>query len=95
LETDDVDLDNEPQYNSRFHAKLNRRQLFEMTLSISPKLKAAYFLKEEYRRFNRVMSYEEALENVLQQAKHYELPVLSFQELSTEINIQPLGRLKL
>jgi type III secretion protein V len=26
---------------------------------------------------------------------YYELPVLSFQELSTEINIQPLGRLKL
>ena len=25
----------------------------------------------------------------------YELPVLSFQELSPEINIQPLGRLKL
>ncbi len=63
LETDDVDLDNEPQYNSRFHTKLNRRQLLEMTLSISPKLKAAYFLKEEYRRFNRIMSYDEALEN--------------------------------
>ena len=26
---------------------------------------------------------------------YYELPVLSFQELSPEINIQPLGRLKL
>ena len=26
---------------------------------------------------------------------YYELPVLSFQELSAEINIQPLGRLKL
>ena len=26
---------------------------------------------------------------------YYELPVLSFQELSSEINIQPLGRLKL
>ena len=26
---------------------------------------------------------------------YYELPVLSFQELSQEINIQPLGRLKL
>ena len=25
---------------------------------------------------------------------YYELPVLSFQELSSEINIQPLGRLK-
>jgi len=27
--------------------------------------------------------------------EYYELPVLSFQELSAEINIQPLGRLKL
>ena len=27
--------------------------------------------------------------------EYYELPVLSFQELSSEINIQPLGRLKL
>ena len=26
---------------------------------------------------------------------YYDLPVLSFQELSAEINIQPLGRLKL
>jgi type III secretion protein V len=26
---------------------------------------------------------------------YYEIPVLSFQELSQEINIQPLGRLKL
>ena len=27
--------------------------------------------------------------------EYYELPVLSFQELSSEINIQPLGRIKL
>ena len=60
LETGNVDLDNEPQYNSRFRMKLNRRQLLEMVLSVSDELKTAYFLKEEYRAFNKQMSYEEA-----------------------------------
>lgn len=63
LESEDVDLDNEPQYNVRFREKLNRRQVLEMILNISPVLKEAYFLKEEYLSFNRKMSYEEAVEN--------------------------------
>ena len=65
LETDlrKVDLDNEPQYNSRFRCKLNRRQIMDMLLKLSPILEEAYFLKERYRSFNRNMSYEEALEN--------------------------------
>ena len=63
LEKSDVDLDNEPVYNSRFRIKLNRRDIFNMILDISPVLKTAYFLKEEYLRFNKVMTYEEALDN--------------------------------
>lgn len=63
LEKDDVDLDNEPQYNSRFKTKLNRRQILKMILDLSPVLEEAYVLKERYRSFNRNMSYEEAKEN--------------------------------
>ena len=63
LRTDGVDLDNEPQYNSRFRMKLNRRQIMKMLLDLSPELEEAYVLKEKYRSFNKNMSYEEAMEN--------------------------------
>ena len=65
LETDlkKVDLDNEPQYNSRFRCRLSRRQILDMLLKLSPLLEEAYFLKEKYRSFNRNMSYEEAKDN--------------------------------
>ena len=61
LEVDDVELDNDPVYNSRFKMKLNRRQIKEMLLDLSPILSEAYYLKERYRMFNAFSSYEEAL----------------------------------
>ena len=61
LESDDINLDNSPEYNHHFKAKLNRRDLLNMILGISPVLKSAYFLKEEYRLFNKNSSYESAL----------------------------------
>jgi len=48
----DIDLDNEPRYNARFNRKLNKRQLFDMILEISDKLKEAYQLKVMYQIFN-------------------------------------------
>ena len=72
LETDKVDLDNEPVYNSRFKCKLNRRQILKMMLDISPTLEEAYVLKEKYRSFNRNMSYEEAVENYDTLLKEFE-----------------------
>ncbi len=51
LETD-IELDNEPQYNSFFRQKMNRRQLFDALLDLNPSLRLAYQLKEMYRRFN-------------------------------------------
>ena len=63
LETDKVNLDNEPVYNNRFKTKLNRRQIMRMILDLSPVLEEAYVLKEKYRSLNRNMSYDEALEN--------------------------------
>lgn len=60
LVTDNVYLDNEKVYNSRFRMKLNRRDLREMIFSTFPKLSEAYELKEFYRRINRTCSYEEA-----------------------------------
>ena len=72
LEKDNVDLDNEAVYNNRFKTKLNRRQILKMILDISPKLEEAYVLKEKYRTFNKVMSYEEAVENYDVLVKEFE-----------------------
>ena len=62
LEKDDVNLDNEKVYNSRFKTKLNKRDLFNMIMDAFPLLKQAYDLKEEYRLMNRNSTYEEAVE---------------------------------
>ena len=48
-------------------------------------LKPVIIVSVDIRRYFRKMIEKD----------YYELPVLSFQELSAEINIQPLGRLKL
>ena len=60
LMKDNVNLDNEKVYNSRFKMKLNRRDLRGMIFSAFPELSAAYDLKELYRRMNRDCSYDEA-----------------------------------
>lgn len=81
LEKDYVDLDNEPVYNSRFKAKLNRRQILKMILDLSPVLEEAYVLKEKYRSFNRNMSYEEAKENYDVLLKEFEESgIIEYQE---------------
>lgn len=75
LETDDVNLNNDPVYNSRFKMKLNRKDIFEMLLDLSPILKEAYYLKQTYRTFNKTMSYEEALDN-------YDVLVKEFEDVN-------------
>lgn len=60
LTKDNVDLDNDKVYNSRFKMKLNRRDLRGMIFSTFPELSDAYDLKELYRRVNRDCSYDEA-----------------------------------
>ena len=87
LEKDDVILDNEPVYNHRFKCKLNRRQLLEMMLEISPVLEEAYVLKERYRSFNRNMSYEEALEN-------YDVIIKDFEDANIREYDEFVGILK-
>ena len=72
LEVDDVDLDNDPVYNSRFKIKLNRRQIKNMLLELSPVLSEAYYLKEIYRMFNAEASYEEALTKYDKIVKEFE-----------------------
>lgn len=59
---DDVYLDNPKVYNHRFKTKLNRRDILHMLLDNFPSLAVAYNLKEEYRQFNRIFSYEEAVD---------------------------------
>ena len=49
LTKDDVNLDNEPVYNSRFKTKLNRKDILNMILKEFPILNEAYFLKEKFK----------------------------------------------
>ena len=60
LLTIDYNLDNEPVYNGFFKQKMNRRDLYDAVLSISPELEKAYHLKELYRKFNEKCTYEAA-----------------------------------
>ncbi len=60
LMKDDVHPDNARVYNKRFAMKLNRRDLFNMIMEAFPVLEQAYLLKEEYRKFNRECSYDDA-----------------------------------
>ena len=73
----DMDLDNEPQYNAFFHQKLNYRDLYNRLLAIHPTLKTAYELKELYRRFNKIESFEMAAERfdtILDEFKKADIP---------------------
>ena len=61
---DDVNLDNDKLYNSRFKMKLNRRDILNMIREAFPILAQAYDLKEEYRCFNHECSFEQAREKL-------------------------------
>lgn len=71
LEKDDVFLDNERVYNSRFRMKLNKRDLLNMIFESFPILKMAYDLKEEYRKFNRESTYDDACEKLIKLSKKF------------------------
>lgn len=58
--SDDVDFDNEKEFNHRFNAELNRRDIFEMMTNNFPELYEAYLLKEEFRTMVKKCTYEEA-----------------------------------
>jgi len=62
MSKDDVNLDNPKEYNHRFKATLNKRDILIMIKDNFPLLDKAYELKEYYRRFNKTATYEEALE---------------------------------
>ena len=62
---DNVNLDNEKVYNSRFKMKLNRRDLRGMIFSAFLELSAAYDLKELYKRMNRVSNFSRFRKRVL------------------------------
>ena len=63
LTKDNVDLDNEKVFNHRFGIALNRRDIQNMIFDSFPILKTAYELKELYRRFNKLLSFDDACEN--------------------------------
>ena len=70
-------LDNEPKYNRRFDRNLNRRDLLEMTLSISDNLSIAYQLKELYRFFNLNATVDNAaswLDELISKFIQYDIP---------------------
>lgn len=71
LETD-IDLDNKPQYNKKFGQEMNYRDLYKLTLGISPELELAYELKEKYRDFNKNCTYEEASIRLNELIKEFE-----------------------
>lgn len=58
LTIDDIHLDNEPKYNSRFKTKLNYRDILKMILTTFPILEEAYFLKEQFRFMVKSYDYE-------------------------------------
>ncbi len=60
LEKDDVNLDNKKKFNKRFGCKLNRRDIKDMLLETFPTIANAYYLKEEFRKFVKTYSYNEA-----------------------------------
>ena len=71
LEKDNVYLDNDRVYNSRFKMKLNRRDILHMILDTFPVIAQAYSLKEEYREFNRKSTYDEACDRFPKIAKSF------------------------
>lgn len=58
LDSYDINLDNDPKYNSFFKRKLNHRQLYEMSLDVSDKLKEAHKLKDSYHLFNEMATID-------------------------------------
>lgn len=77
LESDAYNLDNEPRYNSFFKQKLNYRDLYEMLLTLNPRLTKAYQLKEEYRLFNQTCSFQDAPRRLDEIILHFEQADLS------------------
>ena len=62
LVKNNVDFDNPKEYNHRFGTKLNRRDIFDMIMDTFPILHHAYWLKEQFRKFNQTASFEDACE---------------------------------
>ena len=77
LEYKNIDLYNEPQYNYRFKRKLNKYDIYGMLLEINENYSCAYYLKEEYLRFNKNANPENAkqwLENIIQSFIEADIP---------------------
>lgn len=51
---------------------MNYRDLYKLTLGISPELELAYELKEKYRDFNKNCTYEEASIRLNELIKEFE-----------------------
>lgn len=73
----DCNLDNEPSYNSKFHRKINKRDIYEMLLGINEDYTLAFQLKESYRRFNSqatALNASEWLDSIIQSFTIANLP---------------------
>ena len=66
-----VNLDNEPKYNSRLKMTLNLRDIQELMFKNFPELKAAYILKEGYITFNETSNIHNAKELLADQIKAF------------------------
>lgn len=77
LMKNDINLDNEAKYNHRFRRKLNHRNIFHMLLEINDSLAIGYRIKEEYLRFNREATYDNAekwLNHIIEMIAYSEIP---------------------
>lgn len=84
LEKDNVLLDNQKIYNNRFRLKLNKQDFFNMIMSFFPVLAKAYGLKEEYRKYNRESTYDDACDKLMEISKKFKnLRISQFDDLTT------------
>lgn len=63
--------ENKSKYNKKLHRYINYPQLLELILNISPTLKEAYELKEDYLFFNQFSSIANARENLADIISHF------------------------
>lgn len=63
--------ENKSKYNKKLHRYINYPQLLELILNISPTLKEAYELKEDYLFFNQFSSIAHARENLADIISHF------------------------
>lgn len=64
-------MENKSKYNKKLHRYINYPQILELILDISPSLKEAYELKEDYLLFNQTSTISNARENLAEIISSY------------------------